>query len=132
MTEQCPFCGAKFYITEIGGDGICGACQEPINCPYCFKTLRKERTTGVFKVNLMKSPESQLSQYLEISDIEWAEMEASLNPSYGHNDDIIYSYWFVIPDNTSEKILKKTGWKVNQIISDIPISVVDYEQYDNK
>jgi hypothetical protein len=128
MNEECPNCGAKFSVTVLGGGGICGACQEPIDCPYCHKTVRKERTTGAFIATLIKAPDTLLSQHFNISDVEWEEMGAELNANTGNNDGMTYSYWFIVPDNTSEEILEKTGWQVGQMVDEIPIELVDNDR----
>ncbi|MCV2402274.1 hypothetical protein OFY17_05165 [Marinomonas sp. C2222] len=124
MSEKCPKCGAEFSVSVIGGGGFCGACLEPINCPYCCETVREERTTGTFMEKLLKAPDSALSQYFGISDAEWEELGAELNANTG-NDEMTYCYWFTVPDDTSEEILEKTGWQVGQIVDDIPVELVD-------
>ena len=124
MIEQCSKCGAKFSVTEHGG-GICGACQEPIDCPHCHETVRKERTTGTFSETLIKAPDSLLSQHLGVSDVDWEEMGAQLNANTGNNDEMTYCYWFIVPEGTPEEILEKTGWQVGQTVNDIPVELVD-------
>lgn len=132
MIELCPICGAEFSVTELGGGGICGACKEPIDCPYCHKTVRTERTTGTFSETLIKAPDSPLSQHLGISDIEWEEMGAELNASTSSSGDMTYCYWFTVPKGTSGEILEKTGWQVDQMIDDIPVEAVDNGGYDHE
>ncbi|WP_368181122.1 hypothetical protein [Aeromonas sp. R7-5] len=129
MVETCCHCGALFTVSCIGGNGICGACLEPIDCPYCKKTVRQERTTGTFTETLVKAPDSALAQYLGITDDEWDDMGAELNANTSR-DDMIYSYWFEVPEGTPEDLLEKTGWKVDQMIDDIPVSVVDCDEPD--
>ncbi|ELM3617657.1 hypothetical protein RYR54_003342 [Aeromonas sobria] len=129
MVETCCHCGALFTVSCIGGNGICGACLEPIDCPYCKKTVRQERTTGTFTETLVKAPDSALAQYLGITDDEWDDMGAELNANTSR-DDMVYSYWFEIPYGASEDLLEKTGWKVDQMIDDIPVSVVDCDEPD--
>ena len=125
MNEKCPKCGAEFSVSVVGGGGICGACQEPIDCPNCHETVRKERTTGTFIEKLIKAPDSPLSQYLGISDVEWDEMGAELNANTGNSGEMTYCYWFIVPENTSDEILDKTGWKIGQTIDDITVELVD-------
>ncbi|MEM6230140.1 hypothetical protein [Shewanella scandinavica] len=125
MSEECPKCGAEFSVTEIGGGGICGACREPINCPYCHKTVREERTTGTFFETLIKAPDSLLSQHLGISDDDWEDMGAELNENTGNSGDMTYCYWFIVPENTPEEILVKTGWEIGQMIDQIPVEIVE-------
>ncbi|WP_350586749.1 hypothetical protein [Pseudoalteromonas sp. RB2-MNA-CIBAN-0110] len=125
MVEVCPKCGAKFSVTEDGSGGICGACLEPINCPFCHETVRQERTTGTFNEELIEAPESPLSQYLGISDVEWEEMGPELNANTGNSDQMTYCYWFIVPEGTSEEILDKTGWEVGQMIDNVPVELVE-------
>ncbi|ELV7527161.1 hypothetical protein QMU90_000933 [Edwardsiella ictaluri] len=130
MIEKCHFCGATFTVECFGDGGICGACQEPIICPHCHKTVRNERTTGTFSTTLVKAPEYQdsaLSRYLGITDDEWEDMGAELYENTGSSGDMVYSYWFVVPEGTSDDILEKTGWKIGQVINDIPVDVVDFD-----
>lgn len=125
MNEVCPKCGAEFSVTEIGGGGICGACREPIDCPHCHETVREERTTGTFTGTLIKAPDSLLSRHLGISDDDWEDMGAELNANTGSSGEITYCYWFMVPEETSEEILHKTGWKIGQMIDQIPVELVD-------
>ncbi|WP_076922381.1 hypothetical protein [Pseudoalteromonas sp. SK20] len=125
MNEVCPKCGAEFSVTVIGGGGICGACREPIDCPYCHETVREERTTGTFTETLIKAPDSLLSQHLGISDDDWENMGAELNANTGSSGEMTYCYWFMVPEATSEEILHKTGWKIGQMIDQIPVELVD-------
>jgi hypothetical protein len=55
-------------------------------------------------------------------------MGAELNANTGNNDGMTYSYWFIVPDNTSEEILEKTGWQVGQMVDEIPIELVDNDR----
>lgn len=126
MPEKCSFCGALFTVVEVGGGGICGACREPIDCPYCNKTVREERTTGFFKETLVRRPDC-LSQHLGITDVEWDEMDVELNANTGSHDEMTYCYWFEVPENTPQETLNKTGWKVGDVIDDIPVWFVDTE-----
>lgn len=127
MVETCHHCGAVFSVTCISGGGICGACMEPINCPHCKKIVREERTTGTFTETLIKAPDSAIAQHLGITDNEWEDMGADLHANTGNCGDMTYCYWFTVPDGTPDDILDKTGWKVGQMIDDIPVWVVEYE-----
>ncbi|HHQ4578364.1 hypothetical protein ACSZN2_22095 [Aeromonas hydrophila] len=50
-----------------------------------------------------------------------------LNENTGNSGDMVYCYWFIVPDTTSDDILEKTGWKIGQMVDDIPVWVVDSE-----
>ncbi|MEJ6534684.1 hypothetical protein [Pseudoalteromonas lipolytica] len=125
MNEECPYCGATFKVIESAGGGFCGACREPIDCPNCLKTVREERTTGVFHEELIKAPDSPLARHLGITDSEWEEIGADLHADTGSSGETNYSYWFTVPNDISEDILEKTGWETGQTIDDIPTWVVD-------
>jgi hypothetical protein len=95
--------------------------------------VRQERTTGSFIETLVKAPgtpSSALAQYLGITDDEWDEMGADLQANTGHSGDMIYSYWFVVPEGTSDDLLEKTGWEVDQMIDGIPVWVVEPDEPD--
>lgn len=115
MVETCHHCGATFSVACIGGNGICGACLEPINCPNCNTLVREERTTGSFVETLISPPSSPLSRHLGITDDEWDTLGAELQANTGNSGDMTYCYWFTVPDETPEHILKKTGWKPGQM-----------------
>lgn len=131
MAEKCSFCGALFTVVEVGGGGVCGACREPIDCPYCHKTVREERTTGTFTTTLVKNPSSPLSQYLGITDKELDKMDVELNANTGSHEEMTYCYWFEVPEGTLQETLDKTGWKIGDVIDDIPVSVVEVELREN-
>jgi hypothetical protein len=130
MAETCGHCGALFTVSCIGGGMIGGACLEPINCPHCKELIREERTSGTFSETLVKAPDSDLAQCLGITDDEWDDMGADLHENTGHSGDMTYSYWFTVPEGTSEDLLEKTGWKIGQTIDDIPVWVVDSDGPD--
>ncbi|WP_323957308.1 hypothetical protein [Aeromonas caviae] len=128
MTETCDHCGALFTVSCIGAT-FSGACLEPINCPHCKALIREERTSGSFIETLVKAPPggSALARHLGITDDEWDEMGVELNENTGNSGDMVYCYWFIVPDATSDDILEKTGWKIGQMVDDIPVWVVDSE-----
>jgi hypothetical protein len=127
-SEECPFCGAYFCVSESGGGGICGACNEPIDCPYCHKTVRKKRTTGVFHEQLIRKPMSNIAKYLGISDEQLEEIDIEFNEDTGSSGETVYSYWFYVPANISDEIIEHTGWKPNQLINGIPMSIFNGEE----
>ncbi|QNF15718.1 hypothetical protein FT670_04035 [Aeromonas jandaei] len=57
-------------------------------------------------------------------------MGADLHANTGHSDDTVYSYWFTVPEGTSEDLLEKTGWKIGQTVDGIPVWVVDCDEPD--
>ncbi|MEL3928619.1 hypothetical protein V1669_14625 [Aeromonas enteropelogenes] len=130
MAETCGHCGAHFTVSCIGGGMVGGACLEPINCPYCKELIREERTSGTFSETLVKAPDSDLAQWLGITDDEWDDMGADLHANAGHSGDMTYSYWFTVPEGTPEDLLEKTGWKIGQTVEDIPVWVVDSDGPD--
>jgi DNA-directed RNA polymerase subunit RPC12/RpoP len=48
--EKCTNidCGKEFSVALIGSGVPGGKETEPVICPYCSTTIRKERTSGVF------------------------------------------------------------------------------------
>jgi hypothetical protein len=127
-SEECPYCGALFSVKESGGNGICGACKEPIDCPHCNTTVRHQRTTGVFHEQLVKQPPSEIARYLGITDEQLEEIDIEFNEDTGNSGETIYSYWFYVPANISDEIIEHTGWKPNQLINGIPASIFNGEE----
>ena len=76
---------------------------------------------------LVRYRESPLSRYLGLIDEEWVEMDAELNSNTDYHDEMSYCYWLEVPEDTPQDILNKTGWKVGDVIDDIPVWVVDTE-----
>lgn len=54
-------------------------------------------------------------------------MGAELHENTGNSGEMTYNYWFTVPEGTAEEILEKTGWKIGEMINDIPVCVVDFD-----
>ncbi|MBO2656123.1 hypothetical protein I6M49_22025 [Shewanella algae] len=52
-------------------------------------------------------------------------MDIELQADTGNSGEMIYSYYFEVPEGTSQAILDKKGWNEGEIINGIPIWVVE-------
>lgn len=68
---------------------------------------------------------NELATYLGLTDEQYEELDLELHEDTGSSGEMVYSYWFYVPDYTSDEILEVTGWKKGQIINGIPVYVVD-------
>lgn len=74
---------------------------------------------------------SQLSDYIGITDEELELLELDILGNCGSSREMVYSYYFTVPLNTSKDILNKTGWQPGEIIY-IPPSIFLHDQnYDD-
>lgn len=71
---------------------------------------------------------SRIAEYLEIPD-EYVEEFDSLDIDYssgeGSTGDMVYSYYFEIPQDTSQELLDVMNWDIGLKICDIPVSVLE-------
>jgi len=60
---------------------------------------------------------SQLAEYLDLTDEELEEIgldEDDIFPDTGNSGDMIYSYYFNVPEQTPQHILEKKGWVIGE------------------
>lgn len=69
-----------------------------------------------------------LANYLGISEEQLEELDLEIHENTGSSGDMIYSFWLELPEDISEEIIAITGWKPGQIITDIPLSVLDGDE----
>ena len=67
----------------------------------------------------------KLANYLNISENQLEELNLEIHEDTGSTGEMNYSYWFEVPEDISEEITNITGWKPGQVISDIPLDVLD-------
>jgi hypothetical protein len=70
---------------------------------------------------------NELASYLGLTDEQFEELDIELHADTGSSGEMVYSYFFDVPEHTSDEILDVTGWKVGQLINGIPIWVVENE-----
>ena len=68
---------------------------------------------------------SVLADYLGLTDDELDELDIELYEDTGSSGEMVYSFWFEVPENISEEIKESTGWEPGQVITGIPINVVN-------
>jgi hypothetical protein len=68
---------------------------------------------------------NELATYLGLTDDQYDELDPELQEDMGHSGEMLYSYWFYVPEHASSEILEVTGWRVGQLINGIPTWVVD-------
>ena len=59
--------------------------------------------------------QSKLAEYLELTDEELEEMdldEDDIYPDEGNSGEMVYSYYFIVPENTPDHILGKKDWSL--------------------
>ncbi len=68
-------------------------------------------------------PQSKLAQFLGLTDEQLEESgidEDLLQEDSGSSGDMVYSYYFNVPEETPEDILEEKGWSVSERI-EVPI-----------
>ena len=70
---------------------------------------------------------NELAEYLGLTDEQYEELDIELHADTGSSGEMVYSYWFYVPENTPLEVLEVTGWKRGQLINGIPVWVVDSE-----
>ncbi|HBX5829880.1 TPA: hypothetical protein MH615_06470 [Klebsiella pneumoniae] len=63
--------------------------------------------------------QSKLAEYLDLTDEELLDMgldEDQIYPDTGSSGEMIYSYYFNVPEETPNEILKSKGWSVGDRI----------------
>lgn len=59
---------------------------------------------------------SGASEYLGITDEEFDELDVELHADSGMSGEMVYGYYFEVPDDISFELLKKTGWNPGEVI----------------
>ncbi|EKQ7193167.1 hypothetical protein OGU21_15235 [Klebsiella oxytoca] len=76
--------------------------------------------------------QSKLAEYLDLTDEELLEMgldEDQIHPDTGSSGEMIYSYYFNVPEETPDEILKNKGWSVGDRIE---IDLNFFDEPDDK
>lgn len=70
---------------------------------------------------------SLLAEYLGITDEELDELGIELHGNTGSSGEMVYEYYFEVPDYLSEEVLEKMCWKAGETIY-VPLNIVsDYQ-----
>lgn len=75
--------------------------------------------------NLLEDNSSELASYLGLTDQQLDQLDLELYEDTGASGEMVYSYFFTVPEHTLSEILELTGWKVGQLINGIPTNVVE-------
>jgi hypothetical protein len=75
---------------------------------------------------------SELSEYLGITDEQLDELDIELNADTVSSGEMTYSYWFHVPADITDEVMQVTGWKGGELVSGIPVHVVEAEQYSRE
>lgn len=67
-----------------------------------------------------------------ITDEQYDELDIELHEDTGSSGEMVYSYWFNVPETASAEILQKTGWKVGQFINGIPVWAVNADDPESE
>jgi hypothetical protein len=63
-----------------------------------------------------------------LTDEQYEDLNLEFQEDSGSSGEMLYSYWFEVPEHTPVDILEITGWRVGQLINDIPTWIVDNEK----
>lgn len=66
---------------------------------------------------------SPLAKLLNMSDDELEEMAPDIYENNGNSGDGLYNYFFYVPESTPREVLERNGWKVGDLIDDIPLNI---------
>ncbi|GHG07776.1 hypothetical protein [Thalassotalea marina] len=77
--------------------------------------------------NRLEANMSELANYLGITDEQLEELDLEIQGDYGSSGEMLYSYYFEVPEHAPSDVLEITGWKVGQVINSIPLSVFPEE-----
>jgi len=74
---------------------------------------------------------SRIAEYLEIPD-EYVDEFDSLGIEYlsdeGSSGEMVYSYYFEVPQGISQELLDLMDWTIGKIIRDIPVNIFDEKE----
>lgn len=67
----------------------------------------------------------KLAEYLNITQEQLDELGLEIQEDSGSSGEMVYSYWFEVPESVSLEIMEATGWKPGQIINNIPLNAIE-------
>ena len=79
--------------------------------------------------NLMSNYQ-KLADCLEVNVEYLEEMDPEIHENTGSSGEMVYDYYFYIPEGTHADILDGTGWTEGELINGIPLSVFQDEEID--
>ena len=67
----------------------------------------------------------ELADYLEITLEQLEEMDPEIMEDTGMSGDMVYSYFFNVPENTPPEVLRAKKWKIGDLVTDIPRDLIE-------
>lgn len=69
----------------------------------------------------------ELAEYLDLTEdeLDAMDLEDLLQVDTGSRGEMIYSYYFDVPECTPPEVLERKGWHVGQLVLGIPQNIVD-------
>ncbi|MBK4723918.1 hypothetical protein [Pantoea agglomerans] len=71
--------------------------------------------------------QSKLAKFLDLTDEQLEEFgidEDSIHEDSGNSGDMVYSYYFNVPEDMDKEILEEKGWRIGDRI-ELPIWLFD-------
>lgn len=71
--------------------------------------------------------QSKLAVYLDLTDDQLDDMgldEDIIHEDSGNSGEMVYSYYFNVPENTPQEILEDKGWKIGERV-ELPLNLFD-------
>lgn len=93
-----------------------------------IKTSGRKSNRG-FADNIICTFPTALANYLGLSDDQLEELNIEFHEDTGSSGEVTYSYYFYVPESTSEEILESKGWEIGELITGIPVWVVEGNSY---
>lgn len=72
--------------------------------------------------------ESELANYLDVTDEELEIMDIELLENTGRTNQALYSYYFEVTETTPADVLIRNNWKVGESINGIPLNILNEER----
>lgn len=73
----------------------------------------------------------ELAEYLGLTLEELEDLDVEFLPDTGSSGEMIYSYYFTVPENVPDEILERVGWSVGESINGIPTHFIEPDEYDH-
>lgn len=67
----------------------------------------------------------ELAEYLDLTEeeVDAMDLENNLREDTGSSGEMVFSYYFNVPECTLPETLKKKDWRVGELVLDIPKNI---------